>query len=109
MADILPPAPIDAPFASYNWTDWYKKVRDNINNAATSVSWTIVTDRPTTVAGYGISDAVTINTSKIKLPAAVTNGAAAALGTLANAPVVGNPTKWLAVDDNGTTRYIPAW
>lgn len=32
MADILPPAPIDAPFASYNWTDWYKKVRDAINN-----------------------------------------------------------------------------
>ena len=38
MADILPPAPIDAPFASYNWTDWYKKVRDSINDAA-NLSW----------------------------------------------------------------------
>jgi hypothetical protein len=38
MADILPPAPIDAPFASYNWTDWYKKVRDAINSGGT-VTW----------------------------------------------------------------------
>lgn len=56
MADILPPAPIDAPFASYNWTDWYKKVRDAINNTA-SVAWTSITGTPTTLAGYGITDA----------------------------------------------------
>lgn len=37
------------------------------------------------------------------------NGAGASAGTLANAPVVGNPTKWLAINDAGTTRYIPAW
>ncbi len=37
------------------------------------------------------------------------NGAAAQVGTLTNAPTAGNPTKWLAFDDNGTTRYIPAW
>lgn len=36
-------------------------------------------------------------------------GAAASAGTLTNAPSVGNPTKWIPVDDNGTTRYIPAW
>lgn len=38
-----------------------------------------------------------------------TNGAAAAAGTLTNAPIAGNPTKWIAIDDNGTTRQIPAW
>jgi hypothetical protein len=37
------------------------------------------------------------------------NGAAAASGTLTNAPIAGNPTKWIPIDDNGTTRYIPAW
>lgn len=37
------------------------------------------------------------------------NGAAASAGTLANAPAAGNPTKWIPIDDNGTTRYIPAW
>lgn len=41
--------------------------------------------------------------------AALTNGAAAALGTLANAPAVGNPTKWIAIDDAGVVRHIPAW
>ena len=38
-----------------------------------------------------------------------TNGAGASVGTITNAPAVGNPTKWIPVDDNGTTRYIPAW
>jgi len=40
---------------------------------------------------------------------AFTDGAAAALGTLTNAPAAGNPTKWIPINDNGTTRYIPAW
>ena len=39
----------------------------------------------------------------------LTNGAAAAGGTLLNAPAAGNPTKWAPVDDNGTTRYVPMW
>jgi hypothetical protein len=38
MADILPPAPVEAQFGAYNWVDWYKKVRDAINNAG-SVTW----------------------------------------------------------------------
>lgn len=37
------------------------------------------------------------------------NGAAAQVGTLTNAPAPGNPTKWIPIDDNGTTRYIPSW
>lgn len=37
------------------------------------------------------------------------NGAAAAAGTLGNAPVAGNPTKWVPFNDNGVTRYVPAW
>lgn len=37
------------------------------------------------------------------------NGASVGAGTLTTAPVAGNPTKWIPVDDNGTTRYIPAW
>jgi len=55
MADILPPAPIDAPFSSYNWVDWYKKVRDAINNAA-SVLWTSIN-----FTGSNITDIVTRN------------------------------------------------
>lgn len=55
MADILPPAPIDAPFGAYNWVDWYKKVRDAINNAG-SVNWASITGKPTTLSGFGITD-----------------------------------------------------
>ncbi len=39
----------------------------------------------------------------------LTNFAGAAAGTLANAPTAGNPAKWIAIDDNGTARYIPTW
>jgi hypothetical protein len=40
---------------------------------------------------------------------AVTSGAGASAGTLTNAPAAGNPTKWIPFNDNGTTRYFPAW
>jgi hypothetical protein len=40
---------------------------------------------------------------------ALTNGSGAAAGSLLNSPAAGNPTKWIAINDAGTTRYIPAW
>jgi len=45
----------------------------------------------------------------IKTSVVMNNGAAAAAGTLLNAPTAGNPTKWIPISDNGTIRYIPAW
>lgn len=38
-----------------------------------------------------------------------TNHAGLSAGTLTNAPAAGNPTSWIAINDNGVTRYIPAW
>lgn len=38
-----------------------------------------------------------------------TNGAAAQAGTLANAPVVGNPAFWCPITVNGTNRHFPCW
>jgi hypothetical protein len=40
---------------------------------------------------------------------AFTNNAAANAGTLTNAPAIGNPTKWIPINDAGTIRNIPAW
>lgn len=40
---------------------------------------------------------------------ALTNNAGANTGTLTNSPATGNPTKWIPINDNGTTRNIPAW
>lgn len=41
--------------------------------------------------------------------AALTNGAAAQVATMTNGPTAGNPTRWVPINDNGTTRYIPMW
>ena len=48
-------------------------------------------------------------TPMLRAVVAMSNGAAAAVGTLTNAPVAGNPTKWIEFNDAGVTRYIPAW
>ena len=48
-------------------------------------------------------------TNLLRTSTALTNNAGASAGTLTNAPAVGNPTKWVKIDDNGTARYIPCW
>lgn len=94
MPDILPPAPVDAPFTSYNWSDWYKKVRDAINNSA-SVAWTAITGTPTTVAGYGITNAATTVGGR------VTNGT-----DTTDDLIVDNSSKGLVLKDTaGTPHY----
>jgi len=62
------------------------------------------------ISGGLITAALTGNQATlIATSVPLSDGAAAALGTLTNAPSAGNPTKWVAIDDNGTSRYIPAW
>ena len=63
------------------------------------------------LASQGTINANLINNQTILLESSETlsNNAGAGAGTLANAPSAGNPTKWIAIDDNGTTRYIPTW
>ena len=39
----------------------------------------------------------------------LTSGAAAAAGTLLNAPTAGNPVFWIPINIAGTVRYVPAW
>lgn len=65
---------------------------------------------PTGVYRVEIDGALSVSsTTMIRTATSFTNGAGAALGTLTNAPVAGPPTKWIPINDNGTTRYIPAW
>ena len=44
-----------------------------------------------------------------RIAAAITGGGTSQTPTLTAGPVAGNPTKWMPIDDNGTTRYLPAW
>lgn len=66
-----------------------------------------------TIAAAGdvsFTGAITVgSTTLLATSVALTNGAAAQVGTLTNAPTAGNPTKWIPINDNGTTRYLPAW
>lgn len=53
---------------------------------------------------------ITIGSSTImKSTLALGNGAGVGTATFTNAPVSGNPTKWIPINDNGTVRYIPAF
>ena len=49
------------------------------------------------------------STYLLKTSAALTNYAAAQIATITNGPTAGNPTKWVAINDNGTVRYLPLW
>ena len=57
MANKLPPLPVGVAPGSGYWNDWYEKLRTLVNDLGTSVSWSLITGTPTTVAGYGITNA----------------------------------------------------
>src|SRR6185369_7084103 len=77
----------------------------NITVSRTGDSFTVALSGSVVTAS--VTSALTNTTGKlIDSNVGLTNGAAAALGTLANAPTAGNPTKWIPINDNGTTRYV---
>lgn len=91
-----------------NGTDTWTMADNNVDaiyfNRGGSNQFTIA------VGGITVLGSVTIgSTTLLTSTVALTNGAAAASGTLTNAPTAGNPSKWVPINDNGTTRYIPAW
>lgn len=76
-----------------------------VNDAETAVIAALSDAGELSLSGGITTDSTTLHSTSV----ALTNGAAAAAGTLTNAPAAGNPTKWIPINDNGTTRYIPAW
>ena len=62
------------------------------------------------ISGGSIGADLTDDTDQlVKSSTTLADGAGAGAGTLTNAPTAGDPSKWIEVDDNGTTLYIPAW
>jgi len=89
------------------------------DTTVTPAAWlTVTNDKKATFAG-GIDSTGKITTASTittlggatfhTTSSALTDGAGVAGGTLLTAPAAGNPTKWIGINDNGTTRYIPAW
>ena len=105
MADILPPAPVDAPFGAYNWVDWYKKVRDAINNA-TTLAWTAITGTPTTLSGYGITDAQTKLTNSAGLAAALSDETGTGLAVFNTSPTLVTPQADILILDKAASKGI---
>lgn len=54
---LIPPQPTGVLPGSGLWNDWIEKIRSVVNGLLTSISWDIITGKPTTVAGFGITDA----------------------------------------------------
>jgi hypothetical protein len=52
---------------------------------------------------------ITGDTTLLHTGTNLSDGAGVSLGTLTNAPIPGDPAKWIRIDDNGTTRLVPAW
>jgi hypothetical protein len=74
MAAKLPPNPVGvAPGSSY-WNDWYEKLRTFVEQITTSVDWSIVINRPTTIAGYGITGGITDTVALAKITGGGANG-----------------------------------
>ena len=57
MANKLPPLPVGVAPGSGYWNDWYEKLRTLINSFAAGFPWSSVTSTPTSLSGYGITDA----------------------------------------------------
>ncbi|MEK6346366.1 MAG: hypothetical protein V4764_02740 [Burkholderia sp.] len=75
-------------------------------------------DAPVGAPGRGVDDApaavapmasVRAANGELKVSNALTDSSGTQTATLTNAPVSGNPTKWIPINDNGTIRYAPTW
>jgi len=96
-------------YANLNNPD-VKLYRDNSNILALKNSTNAQEFRVYETTTGSIYKALLGNRQLMKISgASFTDGAGSSAGTITNAPAVGNPTKWIPIDDNGTTRYIPAW
>ena len=64
MATKLPPLPVGIPPGHSYFNDWYEKMRFILNNNQVTTTWANITGTPTTLAGYGITDNVELQTNK---------------------------------------------
>lgn len=97
--------------AGGSYYGYIKSIADNVLTMDTQISTTVAGAAYTVIAPTLTYVNHTNNLATALMTSGVTlnNGAGAGAGTLTNAPAAGNPTKWIPINDNGTTRYIPAW
>lgn len=79
---------------------------DSADNLLISDAGVVTVRASLTVTGGGITHG---STTLLTTTVALTAGGTGLTPTLTQGPVSGNPTKWVPINDNGTTRYIPTW
>lgn len=104
---------IDAFNNPFYWRNMPASIAASSFIVRDAVTDQVRTSTGASISGGGVITAVgftnSLGATLMNSTTAFADGSAAALGTLLNAPVAGNPTKWIPINDNGTTRYIPAW
>jgi hypothetical protein len=62
---LIPPQPVGVLPGSGFWNDWIEKIRVVINGIQTNgITWTLISGKPTTIAGFGITDPIEYTTNK---------------------------------------------
>jgi len=64
MSALIPPMPNGTLPGSGYWNDWIEKLRTIVNSFASGFPFSAITGKPTTLAGYGITDPVELTTHK---------------------------------------------
>jgi len=92
------------------WSNVFS-VLGNFSGAVTCSTTLAVTTTTTMTGRLTANGGITVVGGSYLLTtnSSLTNGSGSNVGTLTNAPDTGNPTKWIAINDNGTQRYIPTW
>jgi len=98
---------------TFRWSNVFS-VLGNFSGAVTCSTTLAVTTTTTMTGLLTANGGITVvgGTNLLTTNTALTDqsaGNTASLGLVSNAPVPGDPTKWIAISDNGTTRYIPTW
>lgn len=92
----LPPQPLGvAPGSSY-WNDWYEKLRTFVEQITSSVDWSIIINKPTTLLGYGITDGQTLLVNSAGLRAALNDETGNGLAVFNTSPTLVSPVLGVA-------------
>lgn len=86
------------------WGNGASVVRANIYSPSANVLTFSASSGVNMTGPLTVGSATLLSTS-----VALNDDAGADTATLTNAPVAGNPSKWISINDNGVTRRIPAW
>lgn len=54
---LIPPQPVGTLPGSGYWNDWIEKIRTIVNGLLLALDWNVIINKPTTLVGYGITDA----------------------------------------------------